>query len=339
MFQPSPEKALTLEEKEDEIHISGTNIDFIFNKQKGYVTSYRSNGVQYIAEDFGFQPNFWRGPTDNDYGYGMPSRMQCWKQASKNFRLAGIRTSTSSGNTSLTITYRLQEVGCRYHVTYTIFPSGIIHVACHLEAQPNAPEIPRVGVRFRIPVAMNQLQYFGRGPEENYCDRNNGTLVGFYKSTAEQQYVPYVRPQENGHKTETRWLSLTDKNGKGLLFVADSNFMEFNVSRNKVEDFDSEESNRPYQWQNFTRGESHDPLAAKNRKPKQTHINDIFPRNFVEVCLDHRMMGVAGDDSWGSQPYPKYKLPANKEYHWNFTIIPIKNNTEITERLNYQYLP
>ena len=115
--------------------------------------------------------------------------------------------------------------------------------------------------------------------------------------------------------------------------------MEFNVSRNRIEDFDGEESNRPYQWQNFTQGESHDPLMAKNRKPKQTHVNDIFPRNFVEVCLDHRMMGVAGDDSWGSQPYPKYKLPTNKDYHWSFTILPIKNNMEISEKLSYQYLP
>ena len=115
--------------------------------------------------------------------------------------------------------------------------------------------------------------------------------------------------------------------------------MEFNVSRNRVEDFDSEESNRAYQWQNFTKDEPLDPDKAKNRKPKQTHVNDIFPRNFVEVCLDHRMMGVAGDDSWGSQPYLKYRLPTNKDYHWSFTILPIKNNTEINEKLRYQYLP
>ena len=339
VFRPTPEKTLTMEENGPDIHISGSNIDFVFNKQKGYVTSYRTNGVQYIAEDFGFQPNFWRGPTDNDYGNGMPNRQQGWKQASKNFKIAGIRTSTSVTNTNLTITYRLQETNSKYHVSYTLYPSGMIHVACHLETQPDAPELPRIGVRFRVPTDVNQLEYFGRGPEENYCDRNNGTLIGYYKSTAEQQYVPYVRPQENGHKTETRWLALTDKNGEGLLFIADSNFMEFNVSRNRIEDFDSEESNRPYQWQNFTKDESHDPLMAKNRKPKQTHINDIFPRNFVEVCIDHRMMGVAGDDSWGSQPYPKYKLSTNKDYHWSFTILPIKNNMEISEKLGYQYLP
>ena len=338
VFRATPEKTLSMEEKGSDIHISGPAVDFVFNKQKGYVTSYQVNGIQYIAEDFGFQPNFWRGPTDNDYGNGMPNRMQGWKQASKNFKIAGIRTSASTTSTNLTITYRLQETGSRYHVSYTLYPSGMLHIACHLEAQPNAPELPRIGARFRIPADMNQLEYFGRGPEENYCDRKNGTLVGYYKSTAEQQYVPYVRPQENGHKTDVRWLALMDKTGKGLLLVADSNFMEFNVSRNRVEDFDSEESNRAYQWQNFTKDESHDPDKAKNRKPKQTHINDIYPRNFVEVCVDHRMMGVAGDDSWGSQPYPQYRLPADRDYDWNFTVIPIKNNLEIYNHLAYQYL-
>lgn len=212
-------------------------------------------------------------------------------------------------STNLIITYRLQESNTRCHVSYTIYPSGYLNVVCHLEANPNAPELPRIGVRFRIPSSLDQIEYFGRGPEENYCDRNRGTLAGHYKSTAEQQYVPYVRPQENGHKTEVRWLALTNKTGNGLLVIADSNLMEFNVSRNRIEDFDGEESTRPYQWHNFTKDESHDPAMAQNRKPKQTHVNDIYPRNFVEVCLDHRMMGVAGDDGWELVPYHNTRYP------------------------------
>ena len=339
VYQTTPDKVLSMEENGPEIRIFNSTMEFVFHKQKGYVTSYKVNGTQYIADDFGFHPNFWRGPTDNDYGNGMPSRMQVWKQASKNFKIAGIRTSASTVNTNLTVTYRLQESNTRYHVSYTIYPSGYLNVACHLEANPNAPEIPRIGARFRVPSDLNQMEYFGRGPEENYCDRNHSTLIGHYKSTAEQQYVPYVRPQENGHKTDARWLALTDKTGKGLLFIADSNLMEFNVSRNRVEDFDGEESTRPYQWQNFTKNESHDPLMAQNRKPKQTHVNDIYPRNFVEVCLDHRMMGVAGDDSWGSRPYPQYTLPANRDYHWSVMIIPIDNNAEIGNHTGFWYLP
>lgn len=338
-YKATPEKALSLEENGPEIHIFNPTVDFVFHKQKGYVTTYRVNGVSYIADDFGFQPNFWRGPTDNDYGNDMPLRMQAWKLSSGNFKISGIRTSTSSTSTNLTVTYRLQETGTRYHVAYTIYPSGRLNVACHLEASANAPDIPRVGVRFRIPSAVNQIEYFGRGPEENYCDRNRGSLIGHYKSTAEQQYVAYVRPQENGHKTETRWLAVTDKAGKGLLFVADSNHMEFNVSRNRVEDFDSEESNRPYQWQNFTKNEVHNADKARNRKPKQTHVNDVIARNFVEVCLDHRMMGVAGDDSWGSQPYEQYRLPANREYQWSFMVVPVNNSTEIYNHTLYQYMP
>ncbi|WP_099291443.1 glycoside hydrolase family 2 TIM barrel-domain containing protein [Butyricimonas sp. Marseille-P3923] len=339
VYQAAPEPVLSMEENGPEIRISNPDMEFVFHKQKGYVTSYRVKGVQYIADDFGFQPNFWRGPTDNDYGNGMPHRLQAWKQAGKNFKIAGIWTSASTISTNLTITYRLQESNTRYHVSYTIYPFGYLNVACHLEANPNAPEIPRIGTRFRVPSDLNQMEYFGRGPEENYRDRNHGTLVGHYKSTAEQQYVPYVRPQENGHKTDVRWLALTDKTGKGLLFIADSNLMEFNVSRNRIEDFDSEESTSPYQWQNFTKAESHDPLMAQNHKRKQTHVNEILPRNFVEVCLDHRMMGVAGDDSWGSRPYPQYTLSANRDYYWSVMIIPINNNSEINNHTGYRYLP
>ena len=91
--------------------------------------------------------------------------------------------------------------------------------------------VPRIGVRFRLPAEMEQVTYFGRGPEENYCDRNNGTLVGEYQATAEQMYFPYVRPQENGHHTDTRWLMLKKKNGKGLAVYADGT-LEFNSLRN-----------------------------------------------------------------------------------------------------------
>ena len=187
---------------------------------------------------------------------------------------------------------------------------------------------------------MNQLEYFGRGPEENYCDRKNGTLVGYYKSTAEQQYVPYVRPQENGHKTDVRWLALMDKTGKGLLLVADSNFMEFNVSRNRVEDFDSEEAlPHPYQWNNFSPEEvaNHDEKAARNVLRRMHHVNDITPRDFVEVCVDMKQQGVGGYDSWGARPEPFHQIPANRDYSWGFTLVPVRSASQANEVAKYDY--
>ena len=175
-----------------------------------------------------------------------------------------------------------------------------------------------------MPATMNQVEYFGRGPEENYWDRKAGTLVGLYKSTAEDLYFPYVRPQENGHHTDTRWVSVSSNKGKGLKIVADE-LIEFNALRNSIEDFDDEEqTNLTRQWSNFTPEQiaNHDEEAAKNVLRRQHHINDVTPRNYVEVCIDLKQQGVGGYDSWGARPEPQYTLPANKDYQWGFTIIP-----------------
>jgi beta-galactosidase len=137
-------------------------------------------------------------------------------------------------------------------------------------------------------------------------------------------YFPYVRPQENGHHTDVRRLWLTPDKGKGLLVEADS-IMEFNALHNSIEDFDSEENAaRPYQWTNFSAEEiaERDESKAKNIMRRQTHINDIYPQYFVEVCLDYRMRGVGGYDSWGAMPDPQYRIPANAEYSWGFRLIP-----------------
>lgn len=319
-------------ETDGEISLSSNNVNFIFDKNTGVVRSYKVNGTEYIEEGFGLRPNFWRAPTDNDYGNGMPNRLQPWKQTSRNFQVESTKVTPNAVGLSLTIVYNLKEAESKYEVSYTVYPNGELHVASTLNAGTLTTEIPRIGMRFRIPKNMNILEYFGRGPEENYSDRNSGTLIGHYSSTAEAQYHPYVRPQENGHKTDVRWMALANESGRGLLIVADENQMEFNVLRNSIEDFDSEESNRPYQWHNFTKDEKHDPAEAKNKLRKHTHINDITPRNFVEVCIDHRMMGLAGDDSWGSKPYAAYSLPTGKEYRWSFTILPIKNRSEIAQK-------
>ena len=194
-----------------------------------------------------------------------------------------------------------------------------------------------IGVRFRLPVTMDQLEYFGRGPLENYWDRKAGYMIGQYKSTAEEQYFPYVRPQENGHHCDTRWITLGGK-GKNLLIVADDE-MEFNAMRNSVEDFDAgKTTNRPYQWNNFTQEEiDNRPNLGPYDKPRQTHINDITPRNFVEVCVDLKQQGLAGYDSWYSRPEPEYTLPADQEYKWGFTLIPASNANNAQKKAGYSY--
>lgn len=332
------------------LKVSSSRLNFVFDKESGIVTSYKVKGTEYFDKGFGIQPNFWRAPNDNDYGSQEPKRLQIWKQSSKDFRVVEATLDMDGKDAVLKATYLL-AAGNLYIATYRIHPSGVVkadYTFTSTEMEANKTElseatlmatftpgndalrkessklvVPRIGIRFRLPVHMNQVTYFGRGPEENYIDRNNGTLVDLYKNTADNMYFPYVRPQENGHHTDTRWLSL-GKKGKGLTIYAD-NTIGFNALRNSVEDFDGEEAtHRDYQWNNRDAEElKHDVATAKNIKPRQTHINDITPRDFVEVCVDMRQMGVGGYDSWGAIPDPQYLLPANKEYQWGFTIVPM----------------
>ena len=355
----SPKKAfktsgpkLTVSTNGDNLSASSSKVNFVFNRKTGIVTSYKVDGTEYFSEGFGIQPNFWRAPTDNDYGNGMRKRLQVWKESSKNFNVTDATVTMDGNNAVVNVNYLL-PAGNLYIVNYTIYPSGAVNVAARFTstdmdaAQTEVSEatrtatftpgrdaarkeasklnVPRIGVRFRLPASMNQVEYFGRGPAENYLDRNAGSMIGLYKSTAEELYFPYVRPQENGHHTDTRWVSLSTGK-KGLLIQAD-NTIGFNALRNSIEDFDDEEATGlPRQWSNFTPEQvaNHDEAAAKSVLRRQHHINDITPRDFVEVCVDLKQQGVAGYDSWGSRPEPAYTLPANREYNWGFTLIPLK---------------
>lgn len=330
---------------------TSSKVNFVFNKTTGLITSYKVNGTEYFKDGFGIQPNFWRAPNDNDYGNGAPKRLQVWKQSSNNFNVADADIVMEGKTAVLTVNYLLAASNL-YIMTYKIHPSGVVKVGVHftstdMEAatdeiseatrmatftpgndaarrEASLLEVPRIGVRFRLPADMNQVEYFGRGPEENYIDRNAGTLIDLYRTTADKMYYNYVRPQENGHHTDTRWINLSKKGNKGLTIVADS-IIGFNALRNSIEDFDSEEAlPHPRQWPNLSPEEvaNHDEEAARNVLRRMHHVNDITPRDFVEVCIDMKQQGVAGYNSWGARPEPAYTIPANQSYQWGFTLIP-----------------
>lgn len=275
--------------------VSSPHLRFALNEQ-GVVTSYQVDGKEYIHEGFGFRPNFWRAPNDNDCGNGAPQRLAVWKEAGQQLK-PSVRVTKEAAYTVVAVTYDL-PTGNQYYLTYTLYPNGMMHVAAdYAPAADGTPELPRVGVRFRLPASMDNVAYLGRGPQENYADRNHGTLVGEYRAKAWDLYYPYVRPQENGHHTDVRWLRIDDGAGEGLLVKADS-LIEFNVLRNSIEDFDQ-------------------------GKRENHHADEIQPRNFVEVCLDGFMQGVGGYDSWGARPDSRHQLPANRRYHFAFSVRPM----------------
>lgn len=354
---------LSRKEEGDALIISSSKVYFEFNRTSGLVTSYKVNGVEYFDKGFGVQPNFWRAPNDNDYGNTNPKRLQIWKASSRNFKVSKASAEDEGQNVVVSVVYEL-PAGNQYLVDYKIYPDGAMNVSVkftstnqeavatdvpedtHLatftpgkkKENKNRLEVPRIGVRFRMPQEMNVVEYFGRGPEENYIDRNAGSMIGRYRSTADAMYVNYVRPQENGHRTDTRWVALTDKKGNGLLVLADKT-IGFNALRNTVEDFDSEESTHPYQWRNRSPEEirDHNLDEARNTLRKMTHVNDIVSRDFVEVCVDMKQQGVAGYDSWGAKVQPGYTIPADRDYEWGFTFVPLKGKGGIDKLLRYDY--
>lgn len=169
--------------------------------------------------------------------------------------------------------------------------------AAYLDLRTVRPELPRFGMRFSMSGKFETLSWFGRGPHENYCDRNKSAFVGFYEDKVSNQYFPYIRPQENGYKTDLRRMAITDETGKGLLIEG---FPMFSGSalQNPIEDFD------------------------QGIKANYKHINDIKPRDTTFVTLDLKQMGVGGDDSWGARPHQQYLLPAS-DYTFKFMLRPV----------------
>ena len=333
------------------ISIYSNILKFTINLKTGILEEYKINGSDLIYNKFGLRPNFWRGPTDNDYGHRSPYYSQLWKKLSKKTELKSHNiTKGKNGTFNVNLIYKLTKEHI-YNITCKIYPNGIVHVSSNFnylpkhktdEEKDKYPELFRVGLRFRIPKEFNNVKYYGRGPEENYCDRKWGVGIGLYESKVEDMGYPYIRPQETGHHVDTRWLSLSNTNGTGLLIIADKTF-EFNTLRNSVEDYDDQEhTDKPFQWGNnkypFYKGTPPDlnENKIKNIIKRQTHTNDIIPRDYIEVCLDSKMKGLAGLDSWGDMPLRCCRISPYKNYNLNFTLIPY-NQSDIEKYLQYDY--
>ena len=329
--------------------------------------------MEYIQDGFGFRPNFWRGPTDNDYGNRLNVRAMLWKSRSREASVTDVETGTEGSSCAwLRVTY---DPG--FTTEYRLYPDGTLKVSFDL-AKQELPElvIPRIldgpgmrynpdqspeereaemrqfrdfvqrseqmaisrwksslslpvriGLRLRLPAGFHNVEYFGRGDFDNYWDRKTGAPLGRYRTTAEEMAFPYVRPQETGHRTDVRWLALTDNGGRGIAVIADD-VLEFNALRNSVEDYDSAESTHPGQI-NYYNNQDVDVTGGR----KQTHINDIVPRDYVELCLDAAMIGVGGDNSWGAPVNDKYIIMTDKPWHGSFTVVPIKASEELEDSI------
>ncbi len=302
----------------ENIEVSGRGFSIAIDKKSGIINSYKFNGTEHILDGNGPRPAFWRAPTDNDYGWRMTRVSRLWKKASEQALVANeIKTSQDGNIVNIEVTYQLDSLDATWKTSYDILGNGMIKVNNELITKnEKMPIIPRIGMKMHLTGELTEVEYFGRGPWENYADRKAASFVGRYKTTVAKLYEPYIRPQENGHRTDVRWLALSNKKGSGLLVVADK-LIEFNALNNTVSDFD----------------------AGENKDKNLKHSNDIKARNMVELHIDYKMIGVGGDDSWGAMPHEPYLLkPRQQGFSYSFTLVPFASTKEIDSKSIMQYL-
>ena len=280
------------------LRLSNANFNMEFDSHTGEMTTLNYGEGNLIKK--GIRPNFWRAATDNDFGAKISKKVKKWKTATDNQKLILFENSNFENNVVVTATYKLAAVkDAKVVMKYSISPDGVINVHTQLHhVQSTLPFMPRFSTNFIIDQSYANVSWFGRGPHENYQDRNTSSLVGCYKARVSDLYYPYNRPQENGYKTDTRWVTLTNADGKGVKILAPDLF-SFSAHHQYNSDFDAGDSK------------------------KQRHTTDIVKRDFVNINIDMAQMGVGGDNSWGAIPHKEYRIKA-KDMSYNYTIEPVK---------------
>jgi beta-galactosidase len=292
-------QATGLKLTQDEITaaVSGAGFSAAFDKKTGLLASLKTGGKELIRK--GLEPNFWRAPTDNDFGNRMDKRSAVWRKAGENRTLDKFEVKTvSPAEIDAAAEYALKDVQAKVQVLYRVMSTGDITIEVKFKpAARNLPEIPRVGMTMSLPPEFKQVRWFGRGPQESYIDRKTAAFVGLYQASVPETPVPYVSVQEYGNRTDVRWVSVTDADGAGLLVTGLPRF-EFSAI--------------PYTAEDLT-----------NEKRGDKHPGDVARRDLTVLSVDYGQMGVGGDDSWGAMTHPQYRLGV-REYEYAFRITPIR---------------
>jgi beta-galactosidase len=297
---------ITWEEKGRTLTLSGETEDFriVFDLETGEMEEYVFRGVPLIRR--GPRPNFWRPPTDNDYGNGMPVRQGVWKEASERQVVRQVEAwQNSDRDVEIYLTVDLPSAGGLHTTGYRVFGNGEVVVSGELSISGvDQPDLPKYGFTLHLSPRFAEVTWFGRGPHETYADRKHGAWVGTFEADVRELFHPYIRPQETGNRTDVRWLSFHGGGTVGLLVRADP-VMEFSALF--VEDQDLDE------------GET----------PVYRHVWDLRPRDYVVVDLDFGQMGVGGDTSWGARTHPEYRLPPGP-YAFRVRLVPFDMSSALS---------
>ncbi|MEE9362917.1 MAG: glycoside hydrolase family 2 TIM barrel-domain containing protein [Cellulophaga sp.] len=309
------------------VTVSNAEIKVIFNQEKGRLTSYVVNGNEHLKNEKGPKPNFWRAMTDNDFGNHMEAKNIEWKKASLFSKVIYLDSKTEKdGTATINVTYELPGVDTKFHSIYTIYGNGAIAISNVLEETKYKGDIPRIGMRMQIQKEYKNMKYYGRGPWENYQDRKASAFVDLYKSSVSDQYVPYIRPQDNGYKTDVKWVALSNENNSGLLIVSGiKKGLGISALHMPNEDFDTTSG------LSYHGNEKVDQTYRIDGIPKMNsskHTIDIKEQDLVQLNIDLDQRGLAGDDSWYSKPQEEYQIKGNKKHIYGFYLVPFEKGNE-----------
>jgi beta-galactosidase len=273
-----------VEATDEAVELAAGPVVLRFDRHSGLLTALRRSTRDLLRSSP--RPSFWRAPTDNDFGSGLQMRSGVWRSAGEDRvrRLDSLRVDTLATAVRVRAHFTLTEVDGRYNLAYTAHGDGTVVVDAAIEGlHEDLPEIPRFGLAMALPGALDRVAWYGRGPHESYWDRRSGAGVGRFSTRVDSLVHPYARPQETGNRTDTRWFSLRDREGWGLLFIGIP-LLDFGALPYRPEDLDEGEEKR------------------------QRHQVDLVPRDHVSLHVDLRQQGVGGDNSWGAVPHRRYTL-------------------------------
>jgi len=282
---------LKLTETGEAFIITGKDFSASFGKKSGALEGYMFKGKQMIGSPL--IPNFWRAPTDNDKGNGNDKRLAVWREAGPKRKVKSIAAEELSPQRIEVIAEAIIPAGnTSLKNLYQIFGNGEIQIEYNLQASGEIPDLPRIGMQMTIPGELENVEWYGKGPQETYWDRNTGAAVGIYAMKVDDLFFPYIETQESGNRTDVRWVSITNQDGLGFL-VKGEPIIYFSAWHFKMEELDG-----------------------------KRHPYEIKRSEEITVNLDYRQMGVGGDDSWGAPVHDQYRLWPGA-YSYKFIIRPM----------------
>lgn len=292
-------QAVTLDDRAVYAVLSAAGVDVTFSKHTGFISYIDVNGVPMMTDDAELTPDFWRAATDNDFGANMQKRLAAWQHPHLDKKSFDIKKD--GVNYIVTAEYELKDLEAKVKLTYTMLPTGQLIVTQDLTVNPDAknmPQLLRYGMQMQMPKEFTQIEYYGKGPHENYVDRANSQNIGIWRQTVADQFWGYVRPQETGTKTGVRYWTITNKDGLGLNFSGTA----------------------PLECQalNYTEDD-----LQPSRNKAQHHSGDLTERPFTDLHIAARSMGLGCVNSWGAWPLSEYQMPY-KDYSYTYIISPVR---------------